>query len=509
MFEKEQIQAALRESEEKYRTLFNSIDQGFCICEMIVDDDGRPIDYRFLEVNARFEDHTGLKDATGRTALELVPNLERHWVEIYGKVALTGERLHFVQGSDAMGRWFDVYAFRIEEPELLRFAILFTEISERKHAEIRGQILQNIAAALSTAVTQEDVIDIFINQGVTRLGADAGTIMILDEDGTHLQIVGSLGYSREIIAKWRHVPLDHPTAPISIAIRDQTPLWLGSPEERAALVPPTPNLSTEEQHQAWAILPFRLGDDLIGAIGLGYNAPRIFNEAERTLLFTLTDYCAQALDRARLTEKMRALATTEERQRLARDLHDAVSQVLFASTSIAESLPNVWEKDQEQGREFLRNLVTLNRGALAEMRKLLLELRPEAIVRTPMGTLLRHLTNALQGQKEIDVAISIQPDEDSFLPEEAHVALYRITQEALNNVMKHSGASRLRVSYVHGNPQVRLKIEDNGRGFDPQRASMGIGMNSMRERAAAIGASLVIVSEPGNGTQITVEWEDP
>src|SRR5690606_22066461 len=106
--ERKQAEEALRNSELKYRTLFNSIDEGFCICEMLVDKNGKPHNYRFLEVNEKFEQHTGLKDATGKTALELVPNLEPHWIEVYGKVALTGKPVRFVLGSDAMARWFDV-----------------------------------------------------------------------------------------------------------------------------------------------------------------------------------------------------------------------------------------------------------------------------------------------------------------------------------------------------------------------------------------------------------------
>lgn len=97
-----------------YRHLFYAFDQGFCVFEVLVDDDGQPCDYRFLEVNHLFEQYTGLVDPVGRTALELVPNLERSWIEVYGRVAMTGERLRFTQGSPAMGgRWFDVYASRI------------------------------------------------------------------------------------------------------------------------------------------------------------------------------------------------------------------------------------------------------------------------------------------------------------------------------------------------------------------------------------------------------------
>jgi PAS domain S-box-containing protein len=121
--------------ENKYRSLFESLDIGFCLCELLVDDAGRPFDYRFLEVNPVFAEQTGLKDAAGKTALELVPNLEPSWIELYGRVALTGEPAHFEQGSDAMGRWFDVRASRIGAPGQRRFAILFQDISARRNAE--------------------------------------------------------------------------------------------------------------------------------------------------------------------------------------------------------------------------------------------------------------------------------------------------------------------------------------------------------------------------------------
>jgi len=128
-------QEAREHAEQRYRALFESIEQGFCVFEMIFDAAGRPVDYRFLETNPAFERHTGLVDAVGKTALELVPDLEPEWPEAYGRVAMTGQPEQFVQGSDAMGRWFEVAASRVGRPEERRVALLFTDISERRRTE--------------------------------------------------------------------------------------------------------------------------------------------------------------------------------------------------------------------------------------------------------------------------------------------------------------------------------------------------------------------------------------
>lgn len=134
--ERAYAETALRLSEERYRTLFESIDEGFCIFEMLFDADNRPIDYRFLELNPAFERHTGLVGANGRTARELVPDLEEFWFETYGNVALTGKSIHFEQRAEQMHRWFDVYASRVGDANSRKVALVFNDITERKQAEV-------------------------------------------------------------------------------------------------------------------------------------------------------------------------------------------------------------------------------------------------------------------------------------------------------------------------------------------------------------------------------------
>ena len=122
-----------RDAEARYQSLFSSIDQGFCVVEVLFDGD-KAVDYRFLEINPSFETQTGLRDAVGRRMRELAPNHEQHWFEIYGRVASTGEPVRFQNEAVALGRWYDVYAFRVGEPELKQVGILFDDITERKRS---------------------------------------------------------------------------------------------------------------------------------------------------------------------------------------------------------------------------------------------------------------------------------------------------------------------------------------------------------------------------------------
>jgi PAS domain S-box-containing protein len=161
--DRKRAEVALRESENRYRTLFESIDEGFGVCEMLFDENGTPNDYRFLEVNPAFEKMTGLEQPTGKTARELVPNLEASWFDIYGRVALTGEPVRVENQSIAMNRWFDVNAFRVGEPQDRKFAVLFTNITDRKRADKeRERLLEREKAAREELETANRVKDEFM-----------------------------------------------------------------------------------------------------------------------------------------------------------------------------------------------------------------------------------------------------------------------------------------------------------------------------------------------------------
>lgn len=210
-----------------------------------------------------------------------------------------------------------------------------------------------------------------------------------------------------------------------------------------------------------------------------------------------------------LARKAAEEAVTADRTRLARDLHDAVTQTLFSASLTAEVLPDLWEMDEDEAKRSTEELRQLTRGALAEMRTLLLELRPAALTQTRLSDLLKQLCEAFIGRSRLPISLSI--DGERHLPPEVQVACYRIAQESLNNVFKYARATQVDVSLFLSPTGLRFEVCDNGIGFDMTATKpASLGMRIMRERSEAIGADLHISSTPGAGTCIELVWnEDP
>jgi len=236
-----------------------------------------------------------------------------------------------------------------------------------------------------------------------------------------------------------------------------------------------------------------------------YSQPRDFSVEEIGVALTFSDQVALAIENARLRLQAEQAAVIAERNRLARELHDSVNQSLFSTSLIAEVLPRLWDRNQEEGRQRLEELRQLTRGAMAEMRTLLFELRPAAFKEARLGDLLKLLTQGVAGRARIPITLTV--DGDRTLPPDVQLALYRIAQEALNNVVKYADPRQTFVSLRCRPEQVELTICDDGRGFDPNSVSPEhLGVRIMHERAAAIHAMMNLKSSPGHGTQIEVIW---
>jgi two-component system nitrate/nitrite sensor histidine kinase NarX len=250
---------------------------------------------------------------------------------------------------------------------------------------------------------------------------------------------------------------------------------------------------------------------MVGAIGVAHVDRNYFTAHDADLALTVANQAAITMVNAELYEHAHTLAVLQERQRLARNLHDAVNQSLFSAGLIAEVLPRLWERNPEEGRQSLEDLRRLTRGAQADMRLLLAELRPSTLTDAKLGELLLLLGNALAGRTNLPIHVTVTGqdalNEQTLLPADVQVALYRLCQEGLNNIAKHAGASRVDIQLHYETGAVELRIRDDGRGFDPKQTPPGhYGLSMMRERAMAVGATLSITSQPGQGTEIVIRW---
>ena len=263
-----------------------------------------------------------------------------------------------------------------------------------------------------------------------------------------------------------------------------------------------------EGMQSWMWVPLAVRGRVIGGMGVAETRKNHFTAHDADLALSVANQAAITMINAELYKDAQTLAVLEERQRLARNLHDAINQSLFSAGLIAEVLPRLWEREPEEARRSLEDLRRLTRGALAEMRSLLVELRPSALTDTDLGDLLRLLGNAFTGRTNVPVTVSVTGE--GTLPAEAQVVLYRICQEALNNIAKHAKATAVEIGVLHEPGALELHIRDDGRGFDnsepPPPGHYGLSM--MHERAETVGARLTVTSQPGHGTALVVRWRE-
>ena len=260
-----------------------------------------------------------------------------------------------------------------------------------------------------------------------------------------------------------------------------------------------------EGMQSWMWVPLAVRGRIIGGVGVAESAKNCFTAHHADLALSVANQAAITMINAELYGQAQELAVLEERQRLARNLHDAVNQSLFSASLIAEVLPRLWDRDQQEARSSLEDLRRLTRGAMAEMRALLAELRPSTLTDSSLSELLSLLGNAFSGRTNIPVTVDVTGE--FFLPAEAQVAFYRICQEALNNIAKHAKASQVDINLTQEEAVIEMHIRDNGKGFDTQKTFSGhYGLGMMQERAQAAGALLNITSQPGQGTELTLCW---
>lgn len=380
----------------------------------------------------------------------------------------------------------------------LQNARLFARLEQRTQ---ELEALYRADEELYSHLQLQDVLDALVKVATDILGADKSSLMVWNEKRTRLIVRAQRGFQPETVAKMSFGPDE------GVVGRTARSGELTIVEDVAKENGVVSRITEAEGIRSFMHVPIRIGGRVFGVFNASYEAPRAFGEEEKRLFMALAQRAALVIENARLYERAQQAAAAEERNRLARELHDAVTQALFSASLIADVLPRLWEKDEEQGRQRLAELKELTRGALAEMRTLLMELRPATLTEVGMGELLRQLADALAGRSRLPIELNLDCDRE--LPPDVRVALYRIAQESLNNTIKHAGASRVMIDLSCTDEEARLSIADDGRGFDVDKASYNtLGLRIMRERAEGIDATLAIDSGAGAGTKVTVVWPD-
>jgi PAS domain S-box-containing protein len=370
---------------------------------------------------------------------------------------------------------------------------ILLEAQERKQ---RGyaEALRDTAAAVAESLDLDEVLEQVL-LGVDRLiKHHLAAVVLTDDDGAHT------------LAQTRVNSRDQVVSGIETGTRiDHLPLIADMEQTEGPLIRndlPEGGLG-DKTHSAIGA-PITVSDTRIGYLVVESISPGFFDTNHTERLTAIADLAAAAISNAQLFSAEAELAALEERQHLARELHDAVSQTLWTTNIVSNSISA--SGPAEVTEEQLERLRTLTRGSLAEMRGLLLELRPASLVETQFTELLDQLVDALQSRRAIKAMVHSPATIDQWEPvPTAKHALYRIAQEALNNVARHSGATEVEIDVTVAENRLVMTICDNGQGFSAQDPKADrLGLSIMKERAEAVGAVFELHSVPGSGTTISV-----
>ncbi len=375
-------------------------------------------------------------------------------------------------------------------------ARLFSEAAQRT---MQVEALYHADQELYLHLDMDGVLTTLVNVAVETLKADKSMLLVWNEAHTHLHPGASRGFRPDTLERLTFAPGQGLVGQVATERRPVT-IQDTTADRRVDW-----QITYPEGIRSFIHVPIVLDDEVFGVFNVSYGEPFAFGDEDVRLILALAQRAAAAIQNARLYAQAQQAATLEERQRLARELHDAVTQTLFSASIIADVLPQLWKVNPQEANHRVDELRDLTRGALAEMRTLLLELRPKALLDTPIGELLQQLGEAIVGRARVPVTVAAQSGDK--LPVNVKVAFYRIAQEALNNIAKHAGATQVNVTLRYDGETARLCICDDGVGFlVDQLLPDNLGLRIMHERSAAVGATLDIASAPGEGTTVTAVW---
>ncbi len=380
------------------------------------------------------------------------------------------------------------------------YRLLESRVEERTR-ELEAVL--GIARSLSSTLDLQALLELILDQLKPVLDYTGAGILALE--GNELRVLGYRGplphheamalrfpLAEDVHDRFRRgepliIPDTLGSSPEAVMRRERI---AGRPEEGFSYI------------RSWIWAPLINKGEIIGALSLEHEVPNHYNDRHATIALTIGAQAAIAIENARLFAQAQQVATLEERNRLARELHDSVSQALYGIALGARTARMNHPANPDEVTRSVEFIAGLADAGLAEMRALIFELRPESLRSEGLVAALEKNGEAIRArhQLEVELALGTEPELDLARKE----ALYRVAQEALNNIAKHAGAKHVRIELRSEPSQTMVTVQDDGVGFDPDRDYAGhLGLKSMRERMALAAGQLEVESAPGAGTKIT------
>jgi PAS domain S-box-containing protein len=447
-----------------------------------------------------------VEELVGTDLLESIVPREREEVSSFLYSSATdepGRRSMTMLGRYGQEREIVLHHTRLTLGGQRLLAGIVEDVTENRRVRREAVALAQSAASLGINRSLDATLDALAQSVVETTSAIACGVYLLERDG-ELRTAGTFG-----------LPRGYAEA-IAVAGRQGAPRSaLRAIEARATVLdedvirrrladPRFAPVHALIRNEPWSVvvsLPLMHGNMAIGALNAYYPSGQRPPEIDMSFLRAMADQATSAVDYGRLLHASQEKVALEQRQRLARDLHDSVSQAVYGIALGARSAKELLAKDPAQVQEPLEYVLRLSEAALVEMRALIFELRPEALEREGLAGALKHHTAVLRARYGIAVEESLAAE--PLTSWDSKQALYRVAQEALHNAGRHARATRVRIALSQDDSEIRLEVQDNGVGFDSQSAFPGhFGLNTMRERATDLGGRVDIESRPGAGTMV-------
>ncbi len=375
------------------------------------------------------------------------------------------------------------------------------EETSRRNRELSAA--NRVAATIGQSLDLDQVLHEALDELMTVAETEYGSVFLMEPDEQTLRLWAYHNQTEEYVRNFNRVAVgDHFTGMVA---QTGEVMMQESPADDPRVT--NPSLKQEIYKQFYLGVPFKSKGRVVGVANLTSQTIRHLEQRDLDLLRAIGNQIGIAVDNARLYQQASQVAALEERNRLARDLHDSVTQTLFSITLTAESAKAMLTRRPEKVEAQVDRLQNLARGALAEMRSLIFQLRPAALQEQGLVAALEKHVAALRTKENFEIELTIEGARR--LSDDHEQALYRIAQEAFNNISKHARATKAWVKLVIDDQGATLTIKDNGLGFDAasvlaRRDRSSLGLTSMRERTELAGGTYSIESNPGEGTTICV-----